>query len=180
MELSTLINAPDAKRSSALSALKSYIWPATFSSSSTPPDADPNRFSQAIQEAFTKLDTEITGAAVRLLASELAQSDNKDKNFIPDLSKHQLGQAAIMPALSGSSKPRPVGSRNMIIHVEPVGSCAILAVLDTARRNLYVACTGDCRAVAGIWEEGTDGKGSWKVEVLSEDQTGRNVKEADR
>lgn len=61
-----------------------------------------------------------------------------------------------------------------------VGSCAILAILDTARRNLYVACTGDCRAVAGIWEEGPDGTGSWKVEVLSEDQTGRNEKEAAR
>jgi len=60
------------------------------------------------------------------------------------------------------------------------GSCAILAVLDTARRNLYVACTGDCRAVAGIWEEASDGTGSWKVEVLSEDQTGRNEKEAER
>ena len=61
-----------------------------------------------------------------------------------------------------------------------LGSCAILAVLDTARQNLYVACTGDCRAVAGVWEESADGNGSWKVEVLSEDQTGRNVKEADR
>ena len=67
-----------------------------------------------------------------------------------------------------------------VVNVEFVGSCAILAILDTARRNLYVACTGDCRAVAGIWEEGSDGTGSWKVEVLSEDQTGRNEKEAER
>jgi len=52
-----------------------------------------------------------------------------------------------------------------------------MAVLDTAHRNLYVACTGDCRAVAGIWEENEDGQGSWRVEVLSEDQTGRNPKE---
>ena len=57
------------------------------------------------------------------------------------------------------------------------GSCAILAVLDTAYRDLYVACTGDCRAVAGIWEEDEQGNGRWRVEALSEDQTGRNPKE---
>lgn len=60
------------------------------------------------------------------------------------------------------------------------GSCAILAVVDTANSNLYVACTGDCRAVAGVWEDGTDGNGAWKVEVLSEDQTGRNPTELAR
>lgn len=84
-----------------------------------------------------------------------------------------------MPALSGSSESLPAESRD-IVNAEFTGSCAILAVLDTARRNLYVACTGDCRAVAGIWEENSDGTGSWKVEVLSEDQTGRNEKEAQR
>lgn len=179
MELSTLINAPNAKLSSSiLSAIKSSIWPITPSSPILS-DANPNHFSQAIQEAFIKLDTDITGAPVRLLASELVKSGNKDKNFIPDLSKH-VGQAVIMPALSGSSKLSSNESRDAVIYDEFLGSCAILAVLDTARRNLYVACTGDCRAVAGVWEEGADGKGSWKVEVLSEDQTGRNVKEADR
>ena len=55
-----------------------------------------------------------------------------------------------------------------------------MAMLDTAHRNLYVACTGDCRAVAGIWEETPDGTGSWRVEVLTEDQTGRNPKELAR
>lgn len=60
------------------------------------------------------------------------------------------------------------------------GSCAILALIDTARRDLYVANTGDCRAVAGIWEEGLEGKGVWRVEVLSEDQTGRNPNELKR
>jgi pyruvate dehydrogenase phosphatase len=55
-----------------------------------------------------------------------------------------------------------------------------MAILDTAHRDLYVACTGDCRAVAGVWEEGEDGQGSWRVEVLSEDQTGRNPNELKR
>ena len=104
MELNALISPPNTKQSSILSIIKSYIWPTTLSPSPARSDANPNHFSRAIQEAFTKLDTEITGASVRLLASELAKSDNKDKNFIPDLSKHPLGQAAIMPALSGSSE----------------------------------------------------------------------------
>ena len=55
-----------------------------------------------------------------------------------------------------------------------------MALFDTAHQNLYVACTGDSRAVAGIYEETEDGKGSWRVEVLSEDQTGRNPSELKR
>jgi serine/threonine protein phosphatase PrpC len=55
-----------------------------------------------------------------------------------------------------------------------------MALLDPSRRDLYVACTGDSRAVAGIWEENEDGTGAWRVEVLTEDQTGRNVNEANR
>ena len=55
-----------------------------------------------------------------------------------------------------------------------------MAVLDTANRDLYVACTGDSRAVAGVWEENEYGQGTWRVEVLSEDQTGRNPNELKR
>jgi len=101
MELNTLINPPNAKQGSIFSTIKSHIWPTTGFSPPTPSDANPDHFSLAIQEAFTKLDTEITGSPVRLLASEVVKSDNKDKNFTPDLSKHPLGQAVIMPALSG-------------------------------------------------------------------------------
>lgn len=180
MELNTLINPPNTKQSSIFSTAKSYIWPAAPPPPSARSDANPTHFSQVIQEAFTKLDTEITGAPVRILAAELAKSDNKNKDFTPDLSKHPLGQAAIMPAISGPSPPLYSESRDVFVNVKSTGSCAILAVLDTARRNLYVACTGDCRAVAGVWEENPDGTGSWKVEVLSEDQTGRNEKEAER
>ena len=55
-----------------------------------------------------------------------------------------------------------------------------MAVFDTAHRDLYVACTGDSRAVAGVWEMSSDGKGQWRIEVLSEDQTGRNPSELAR
>ena len=100
VELSTLISPPAIKQStSVLFTLKSYIWPTAVPSPSTMSDANPSHVSQRIQEAFTNLDTEITSAAERLL--ELAKLDNKDKDFVPDLSKHPLGQAAIQPALSG-------------------------------------------------------------------------------
>jgi serine/threonine protein phosphatase PrpC len=55
-----------------------------------------------------------------------------------------------------------------------------MAFLDPSKRDLYVACTGDSRAIAGIWEETDDGTGKWRVEVLTEDQTGRNENEAKR
>lgn len=55
-----------------------------------------------------------------------------------------------------------------------------MALLDPSQRDLYVACTGDSRAVAGVWEENGDGTGKWHVEVLTEDQTGRNASEAER
>ena len=55
-----------------------------------------------------------------------------------------------------------------------------MAIFDTAHRDLYIACTGDSRAIAGVWEEAADGGGRWRVEVLSEDQTGRNPNELRR
>lgn len=55
-----------------------------------------------------------------------------------------------------------------------------MALFDTANRDLYVACTGDSRAVAGVWESTGPDQGQWRVEVLSEDQTGRNPDEKKR
>jgi pyruvate dehydrogenase phosphatase len=126
----------------------------------TKPAGDPIRVARAIQTAFTSLDAELLAAPVRVLAASLDKdSSNTD---IPDLSKHPLALPTMLPAISGS--------------------CALLALLDTAHHNLYVACTGDSRAVAGVWEpdDANDGKGRWRVEVLSEDQTGRNPSEAAR
>ncbi|KAI5120692.1 hypothetical protein M0805_006980 [Coniferiporia weirii] len=124
-----------------------------------PSDASPAYVSLAIQTAFAMVDAEIVGAPLRLIAEHLAQSKSKSNDPI-DLSQHPMALPSMLPALSGS--------------------CAILALLDTAHRDLYVACTGDCRAVAGVWEEAPDGSGVWRVEVLSEDQTGRNPNELKR
>jgi pyruvate dehydrogenase phosphatase len=56
----------------------------------------------------------------------------------------------------------------------------LLAVFDTTHRDIHVACTGDSRAVAGVWEPSEDGRGHWRVDVLTEDQTGRNPSELAR
>ena len=53
-------------------------------------------------------------------------------------------------------------------------------MFDTAHRNLYVAIAGDSRAVAGVWEQTPDGSGFWRVDVLTDDQTGRNPNELRR
>lgn len=55
-----------------------------------------------------------------------------------------------------------------------------MAVIDTAQRDIHIACSGDSRAVVGVWEVDENGGGSWRVEVLSEDQTGRNPNELKR
>ncbi|KAL1740104.1 phosphatase 2C-like domain-containing protein [Schizophyllum fasciatum] len=55
-------------------------------------------------------------------------------------------------------------------------ACALLTLLDTDKRDLYVACVGDSRAVAGVQESGS----AWGVDVLTQDQTGRNPDEVAR
>lgn len=57
------------------------------------------------------------------------------------------------------------------------GSCALLTFLDSQTGRLKVACTGDSRAILGRRDPKT---GKWTVEVLSVDQTGRNLDEANR
>jgi pyruvate dehydrogenase phosphatase len=169
LELSSLSSPSSAvgSSSSVLKSAKNLLWGSKSSTSSPPSppshqgpaDADPERVSSAIAEAFTRLDHELTNAPLRILANSLDEESKKNKT-VPDLSQHPLALASMLPALSGS--------------------CALMAVFDTAHRDLYVACTGDSRAVAGVWEPTIDGKGQWRIEVLSEDQTGRNPNEVQR
>lgn len=167
LELFSLVSnpSPETKTTSGiLSSAKYLIWGAKPPSplplsNQVPLDADPNRVSHAIAEAFTRLDYELINAPLRILANSLDEESKKNK-VIPDLSQHPLALTSMSPAVSGS--------------------CAIMAVVDTAHQDLYVACTGDSRAVAGVWEPTEDGKGQWRIEVLSEDQTGRNPKEVER
>ncbi|KAF9441687.1 protein serine/threonine phosphatase 2C [Macrolepiota fuliginosa MF-IS2] len=164
LELFSLASNPSAQTKSTSGILSSAKRLITGSkppiiTPQGPLDADPKHVSNAIAEAFARLDHELINAPLRILANNLDEESKKNK-VIPDLSQHPLALTSMLPAVSGS--------------------CAIMAVLDTAHEDLYVACTGDSRAVAGIWEPTEDGKGQWRIEVLSEDQTGRNPNEAER
>ncbi|KAH9948406.1 protein serine/threonine phosphatase 2C [Amylocystis lapponica] len=138
-----------------LSAL-SWFFPQSVASAksdaSAPSDADPAAVSVAIQRAFSSLDAELINAPLRILADHLSKSTTDGKTP-PDLSKHPLALPSMQPA------------------IQVRRSCALMAMFDTAHRNLYVACTGDSLCY---------GQGTWRVEVLSEDQTGRNPNELKR
>ncbi|KAG6910961.1 hypothetical protein DXG01_006015 [Tephrocybe rancida] len=160
LELSNLVTDPKAQSSpGVMQRIYSLMGSPSSPASQAFLDADPERVSRAIENAFTKLDTELVNAPIQVLANNLDAESRKNK-VIPDLSQHPLALPTMLPAISGS--------------------CALMAVFDTAHRDLYVACTGDSRAVAGVWEKTADGKGRWRVEVLSEDQTGRNPNELKR
>ncbi|KIL70258.1 hypothetical protein M378DRAFT_7155 [Amanita muscaria Koide BX008] len=157
LELSQLIQKPQEAKLGRLEWVKSAIR--SPNPQSSPGIPSQQRVSLAIQDAFTKLDSELLNAPLRILANNIDEESSKNK-VVPDLSQHPLALPSMLSAISGS--------------------CAIMAVFDTANRDLHVACTGDSRAVAGVWESTEDGKGQWRVEVLSEDQTGRNMDEKKR
>ena len=172
LELSALSLHSQAQNAGVFSRFKSY-----FSKSSPVLDANPEVVSQAIQRAFVNFDAELLKAPVRVLAENWDEESRKT-GVIPDLSKHPLALTSMLPAMSGSS--------TLLYHFfhyskdVKTGSCALMTLFDTAHDNLYVALAGDCRAVAGIWEPSDDGKGKWRVDVLTEDQTGRNPNELKR
>ena len=164
LEISRLSSPSDETQSTpgVLASVSRLIRGGTnkpISPTQTTRTTDPKSVSSAIVEAYERLDTELINAPLRILANNLDEESKKDKT-IPDLSHHPLALTSMHPAVSGS--------------------CALMAIFDTANRDLYVACTGDSRAVAGVWEPSEDGKGQWRIEVLSEDQTGRNPNEAER
>ncbi|KAF8914203.1 phosphatase 2C-like domain-containing protein [Gymnopilus junonius] len=157
-ELTNLLKDPNsASQPGLLDRVRSLLWQSPSTSPSF--DASPARVSQAIQLAFTELDDELLSRPLRILANTLGPEGLK-KRELPDLSQHPEALSSMLPAISGS--------------------CALMAIFDTAHRDIYVACTGDSRAVAGVWEPSQDGKGQWRIEALSEDQTGRNPSELAR
>lgn len=179
LELSELIKPGSKQQSSsggAYASVKSLFYGSPTEQTQAILSSDPAAVSLAIQNAFTKLDNEIINAPLRVLANNINEESRKNK-VIPDLSQHPLGLTTMLPAISGEAILVPHG---IVTNRVRLGSCALMAVFDTANRDLYIACTGDSRAVAGAWEPTSDGKGIWRVEVLSEDQTGRNPNELRR
>lgn len=67
---------------------------------------------------------------------------------------------------------RPLACSSLLPAI--AGSCALMAYVDAKEKDLYVACTGDSRAVMGVYEPSAKGGHRWKAVPLSFDQTGRN------
>lgn len=66
------------------------------------------------------------------------------------------------------------------------GACAVTVMVDEDSQDVYVAHTGDTRAVAGYWvapetdSDGVDFAGGWRCEVLTADHNGKNPGEVTR
>ncbi|KAJ7575020.1 hypothetical protein C8J56DRAFT_458184 [Mycena floridula] len=98
---------------------------------SLPCDAYPAQMSLAIQKAFENFDSKLSKRHGPLyVLAENMDAESRKLNKIPDISQNPLALQTMLPAISGS--------------------CALLAIFDTAHRDLYIACTGDCCAVAGV------------------------------
>jgi pyruvate dehydrogenase phosphatase len=175
MELANLVSksATSAHSLGLMNSFKSIFSRPPFQHSL---DGDPTHVSRAVEESFTKLDSELLQTPLRILLNSIDPESFKTKT-IPDLSKHPLALTLMRPAIAGRFFFYFLGLSSFLPFI---GSCALLAIFDTAHRDLYVACTGDSRAVAGLWEPSENGKGQWRIEVLTEDQTGRNPSELAR
>lgn len=181
-----------AEIAKAKSAMPSKLWRALVGGSSRTPsasgitsglDGDPEIVKRAIAKAFRGLDKEIVNTPVELLKEyELSLASTSSSSVQPDGgagSTRSLSSLAhtIFPSSTNATFTATQKSAYESILPALSGSCALLTYIDSARHDIYVACTGDSRAVAGYWDEDT---GKWEVEALSVDQTGRNPDEVRR
>ncbi|KAJ1032761.1 hypothetical protein NDA16_000782 [Ustilago loliicola] len=176
----------------AKSAMPSKLWRAIVGGgsganatvgSSTGLDGDPDIVKRAIAKAFRGLDKEIVNTPVELLKEyELSLASTSSSSVSPEASAGNTPSLSslahsIFPSSSNATFTATQKSAYESILPALSGSCALLTYIDSARQDVYVACTGDSRAVAGYWDEDTD---KWEVEALSVDQTGRNPDEVRR
>ncbi len=181
-----------AEIAKAKSAMPSKLWRALVGGSSRTSsasgitsglDGDPEIVKRAIAKAFRGLDKEIVNTPVELLKEyELSLASTSSSSVQPDGgagSTRSLSSLAhtIFPSSTNATFTATQKSAYESILPALSGSCALLTYIDSARHDIYVACTGDSRAVAGYWDEDT---GKWEVEALSVDQTGRNPDEVRR
>ena len=176
----------------AKSAMPSKLWRAIVGGgsgasstvgSSAGLDGDPEVVKRAIAKAFRGLDKEIVNTPVELLKEyELSLASTSSSSVSPE---GGAGNTRSLSSLAHSIFPSSINAtftatqKSAYESILPAlsGSCALLTYIDSARQDVYVACTGDSRAVAGYWDEDS---GKWEVEALSVDQTGRNPDEVRR
>jgi pyruvate dehydrogenase phosphatase len=173
-------------------ALPAKAWRALFGAPSGAPtdrlEADPAVVARALSKAFVALDSSITETPVALMkqyeaARIAATASGHGSELGPQPAPTPGSFASILPSSARALSPeaeraaalRRQGYEALLPAIS--GACALLTYVDSARGDVYVACTGDSRAVAGWWDEKAK---RWEVEALSEDQMGRNPKEVQR
>ncbi|KAJ9118063.1 hypothetical protein QFC24_006335 [Naganishia onofrii] len=117
--------------------------------------------SNALASAYTGLDYDICTGPLRLISTKPAATTKKsDRNAKADV------KSLVAPATNGA--------------------CALTVLVDEDRQEVYVANTGDSRAVAGYYvpphtaSNGIHFQGGWRCEVLTEDHTAKGPKESER
>ncbi|RUS25889.1 phosphatase 2C-like domain-containing protein [Jimgerdemannia flammicorona] len=85
----------------------------------------------------------------------------------------EIVEHSVERILSNANSSRTQATQTLLPAL--AGSCALLAYMN--RDDLFVACTGDSRAVLGTWDEET---GKWIAVPMSVDQTGQNEEEKER
>uniref|UniRef100_V5EM05 Protein phosphatase Mg+2 or Mn+2 dependent-PPM n=1 Tax=Kalmanozyma brasiliensis (strain GHG001) TaxID=1365824 RepID=V5EM05_KALBG len=176
-----------AEIAKAKSAMPNKLWRAIVgggpAGSTSGLDGDPEVVKRAIAKAFRGLDKEIVNTPVELLKEyELSLASTSSNSVSPE---GGAGNARSLSSLAHTIFPSSTNAtftttqKSAYESILPAmsGSCALLTYIDSARQDVYVACTGDSRAVAGYWDEAS---GKWELEALSVDQTGRNLDEVKR
>jgi len=129
-----------------------------------------NKMTNAIKKAFINLDKDIINGNVNFTSDEINEEEDDDigKIYTSPLNNEEIVKKQMMTALSGA--------------------CALVAVIDNETDDLYVACTGDSRAVLGRKvkkndcneNKCTDKDYIYEAIPLSIDQTLRNKDEMER
>ncbi|KAH7350057.1 pyruvate dehydrogenase [Plectosphaerella cucumerina] len=88
-----------------------------------------------------------------------------------------LDDAIMRTAATTVSSDQPLQDKMRKLLPGYAGSCALLALFDPVTSTLYVACTGDSRAVLG---RKASPSGRWEATPLSVDQNGSNAEEIAR
>ncbi|KAN0061028.1 hypothetical protein ACQY0O_006762 [Thecaphora frezii] len=174
-------------------AMPSKLWRSLFGGPTTVAstaglDGDPEIIKHAIAKAFRGLDKEIVNTPVELLKEyELSLAATSSNSSSPASPSRVTGGSGTRSLSSLAHSIFPTSSNALVTATQKSayesilpalsGSCALLTYVDSARQDVYVACTGDSRAIAGYWDEKA---GKWQVEALSVDQTGRNLDEVKR
>lgn len=173
-------------------SMTSSIWRSVFGGNTTRDshrlaahalDGNPDIVKRALTKGFRGLDKEILTTPLELLKQyELNLASLPKGKTKADTNSLSALAHSIWPSTIGDSKSTPFSTVSQSSAYESIlpalsGSCALMVYVDSARRDLYVASTGDSRAVAGYWDERA---GRWEVEALSIDQTGRNQEEVKR